>query len=218
MSDAPLDRRPIAARDTRWAHAVANFLARRGVSPNAISVAGLVAGLAAGAAFAGTAFTDDTPRRLCWLAGAACVVLRLLANMFDGMVAVASGRTTKLGEIYNELPDRVSDASTLIGLGYAAGSIPELGYIAAVGAILTAYVRAVGKAAGAPNVFLGPMAKPQRMAVVIATALACATLPMDWTVSYHVPAWALAICLAGMLVTIVRRLGRIAAYLRDSGP
>jgi len=218
MSDATPDRRPIAARDTRWAHAVAGYLARRGVSPNAISIAGLIAGLAAGAAFAGSAFTDDTPRRLCWLAGAACVVLRLLANMFDGMVAVASGRSTKLGELYNELPDRISDAAALIGLGYAAGSVPELGYVAAIGAILTAYIRALGKTAGAPNVFLGPMAKQQRMAGVIATAVGCAALPTDWTVGYHVPAWALAVCVAGMLVTIARRLARIAYHIRDPGP
>src|SRR5436190_16038094 len=94
-----LDRRPLASRDTRWANALAAALARRGVSPNAISVAGLVPGTLAGVAVAATAFTDGWAYRSCWVAGAACVQLRLLANLLDGMVAVASNRTSKLGEL-----------------------------------------------------------------------------------------------------------------------
>ena len=210
-----LDRRPLASRDTRWANALAGALARRGVSPNTISVAGLGAGILAGVSFAATTFTEGWACRLCWLAGAVCVQLRLLANLLDGMVAVASSRASKVGELFNEFPDRLSDAATLIGLGYAAGGRPELGYLAAVGSLLTAYVRALGKSVGAPNVFVGPMAKPHRMALVTVAALACAALPADWVSGYHVPAWALGVVAAGTFVTIVRRLARIAAHLRE---
>ena len=217
MSPDP-DRRPLASRNTRWANALAGALARRGISPNAISVAGLVAGCLAGLAFAATAWTDDWAYRLCWVAGAAGVQLRLLANLLDGMVAVATGRTSKVGELFNEFPDRLSDAATLVGLGYAAGSVPELGYVAAVGALLTAYVRALGKSAGAPNVFVGPMAKPHRMALVTVAALACAALPAEWVIGYHVPAWALGVVAAGTVVTVARRLIRVAAHLREHHP
>ena len=213
-----LDRRPIASRNTRWAHALAGALARRGVSPNAISVAGLVAGCLAGVAFAATAWTEGWAYRLCWVAGAVGVQLRLLANLLDGMVAVASNRTSKVGELYNEFPDRLSDAATLIGLGYAVGGAPELGYLAAVGALLTAYARALGKSAGAPNVFAGPMAKPHRMALVTVVALACAGLPADWVARSHVPAWALGVVVAGTALTVVRRLVRVAAHLRETRP
>ena len=41
------------------------------------------------------------------------------------MVAVASDRTSKLGELFNEVPDGLSDAATLVGLGYAAGGVPD---------------------------------------------------------------------------------------------
>src|SRR4051812_25261999 len=99
MSDPALDRRPLASRNTRWANALAAALARRRISPNAISLAGLAAGLLAGAAFAATAVADGWAARGCWLAGAVCVQLRLLANLLDGMVAVASNRTSKLGEL-----------------------------------------------------------------------------------------------------------------------
>lgn len=212
---SPGDRRPLASRDTQWAHALAGFLARRGASPNGISLAGLVAGLSGGAALAATAINDEWPRRLCWLAGAACIQLRLLANLLDGMVAVATGRTSRVGELFNEVPDRLSDAATLVGLGYAAGGCPELGYVAALFAMLVAYIRAVGKAAGAPNIFVGPMAKPHRMALVTITAVVCAALPPDWLERYHPGAWALGVVIAGAALTAVRRLRRIAAHLRD---
>jgi phosphatidylglycerophosphate synthase len=215
MPDPALDRRPLASRETRWANALAGGLARRGVSPNAISIAGLIVGVLAGALLAATAFTDGWAYRLCWLAAAVCVQLRLLANLLDGMVAVASNRASRIGELFNEFPDRLSDAATLIGLGYAAGGLPELGYLAAVGALLTAYVRALGKSAGAPNVFAGPMAKPHRMALVTVTALTCAALPTDWVSGYHVPAWGLGVIIAGTVVTVIRRLVRITANLRE---
>ena len=216
MSETPpLDRRPLASRDTRWANLLAGFLARRNVSPNAISIAGMIVGSVAGAFLAATAATEDWPRRLCWLAGAACVQLRLLANLLDGMVAVAAGRISRVGELYNEIPDRISDAATLIGLGYAIGGCPELGYVAALFAILTAYIRATGTAAGTPNIYIGPMAKPHRMALVTITAIVCAALPDAWLERYHPGAAALGICIAGTLLTIVRRLRRIAAHLRN---
>jgi len=141
-------------------------------------------------------------------------LLRLLANMFDGMVAVAAGRTSRLGELFNEFPDRLSDAATLVGLGYAAGGRPDLGYLAALAAVLVAYTRALGKTAGAPNIFVGPMAKQQRMAVVILTALACAILPENWLQAALLPTCALALCIAGSLVTMIRRLVLIARSLK----
>ncbi|HVK18725.1 MAG TPA: CDP-alcohol phosphatidyltransferase family protein [Fimbriiglobus sp.] len=209
------ERRPIAARDWGASRRAAGWLARRGVSPNAISVVGMVCGVAASGALA---LTSAGWGWSAWLAAAALIQLRLLANMLDGMVAVAAGRRTRLGELFNELPDRISDAAILIGLGYAAGGVPELGYLAAVAALLTAYVRALGKTAGAPAVFAGPMAKQHRMAVVTLAAVACAVLPNGWAESYHVAGWVAGACLAGTVVTVARRLVLIARHLREARP
>ena len=57
--------------------------------------------------------------RIFWLVAALGAQLRLTANMLDGMVALASCRDSKVGELYNEVPDRVSDAAVFIGVGYA---------------------------------------------------------------------------------------------------
>lgn len=50
-----LDRRPSATRNLRVSQAAAMWLARQGVSANAISVAGMVCGMAAGVVLAATA-------------------------------------------------------------------------------------------------------------------------------------------------------------------
>lgn len=227
MSDTPTqpapDRRPIAARDLRLFEGLAAWIAARRVSANAISVAGMICGIIAGAVFALTPHLPDWERTL-WLAGAACVQLRLLANMLDGMVAIARATQSRVGELYNEVPDRVSDAATLIGLGYAALGEPWLGYVAALLAILTAYIRAVGKAGGAPSDFRGPMAKQQRMFLVTLAAVYLTLAPRPWRFTWGpddtwgVPAAALALIAAGAAVTCVRRLLGIAASLRRIGP
>src|SRR6266568_2786173 len=104
------------------------------------------------------------------------------ANMLDGMVALASGRASKTGELYNEIPDRVSDAAVFIGAGFAWGGSVALGYIATILAIFTAYVRAAGKIAGAPNEFCGPMAKQHRMLVITVVCLYSALVPRSWQI------------------------------------
>ena len=60
-----------------------------------------------------------------------------------------------------------------------------LGFAAALVAVFVAYVRALGASVGAGQCFLGPMAKPQRMALMTALAVAGAIFPQaiahSWT-------------------------------------
>jgi phosphatidylglycerophosphate synthase len=236
----PGERRPIAVRKWKIFQDLARALARRGFSPNAISVAGMLCGIGAGIALAATGYLPSFGQRLAWLAGALLIQLRLLANMLDGMVAIEGGKASPVGELYNEVPDRVSDVATLIGAGYAAGGSPALGYLAACVALFAAYVRAMGKAAGANQEFCGPMAKQQRMFVVTVIAVYCAVVPENWhpvwTLSPAPPpspsptggegmgggwglmAAALVLIILGGIVTVIRRLFRIAATLTKGAP
>lgn len=208
------ERRPIAVREWRIFQALARALARRGVSPNSISVAGMVSGCVAGVLLAATAQSAEGEQRLAWLAGALCIQLRLLANMLDGMVAIEGGKASAVGELYNEVPDRVSDTATLIGAGYAAGGEAAFGYLAACMALFTAYVRAMGKAAGARHEFCGPMAKQQRMFVVTVAAIYAGLAPVAFQPSWGLMSAALMVIVVGGLATALRRLRRIAATLR----
>ena len=202
---------------------IANALIRWRVSPNAISCSSMVFAAGAGAAFYGTTIVPDGARWL-WLVAAVCVQLRLLANLFDGMVAVGSGAESPLGEIYNEVPDRVADAFILVGAGYAVGSSPELGFLATIVALLVAYVRAIGAKLGAGQLFHGPQAKPHRMFLVTVAALYSAVAPSGWQMfwrpeshaAYGAMALVLAIVIVGGLVTVVRRLSALVAGLRET--
>jgi phosphatidylglycerophosphate synthase len=219
----PSQRRPIRARNWKGSQLVADYLANKGVSANAISIAGMFCGIAAGAALAATPHVGAWQRGT-WVAAALLVQLRLAANLLDGMVAVASGRASAVGELFNEVPDRVSDAATLIGAGYAVDSNVPLGYGAACVALFTAYVRAMGKVAGAHQEFCGPMAKQQRMFIVTVVALYYGLAPLDWRLVWNVPApmglaaGALLLILVGGLVTAARRLYRIARVLTRFTP
>jgi len=218
-----VDRRPIASRDRAVSRRVASWLAGTGITPNAISIAGMVFGCLAGVVFAATASLDSWSMRAAWVAGALLVQLRLLANMFDGMVAIERDVASAVGELYNEVPDRVSDVAILVGLGYAAGGEPTLGYVAACVAIFVAYIRAIGAAAGAPQAFDGPMAKPQRMFAVTVGAAYCAVTPLAWQPEFGpdgrgIASFVLALVTLGGLWTAARRLRRIARALREASP
>ena len=180
----------------------------------------MLAGVLAGLLLAATnSAADDSAQRALWLMAAAGIQLRLLANMLDGMVAIASQKASRLGELYNELPDRASDVAIIIGCGYASSSLPVLGYIAACLAILTAYVRAVGKANGVTNLFIGPMAKPHRMFVLTVAAVLMAILPQTWRAvgaGLTLPCVALGIVILGSLITFIRRLRVIVRHLQQT--
>jgi phosphatidylglycerophosphate synthase len=207
------DRRPIAARNLGFFQRLAPKLARAGVSANSISIASGAVGIAAGAALFLTRITPLPQQRVLWLAGAAFIQLRLLANLLDGMVAISSGKASAVGELFNELPDRISDAAALVGLGYAAGAMPVLGWVAAILAVITAYVRTLGKSVGAGSDFSGPMAKQQRMFVVTVLCLFCACAPQSWQ-QWRPATVALIVVIVGTALTACRRAAHIAATLK----
>jgi phosphatidylglycerophosphate synthase len=217
-----IDRRPLESREWPLSIMLAEWLAQRGVPPNAVSLFGLGAGILGGVLLWLTSY--GVAPLLCWLGAAAMVQLRLLCNLIDGMIAIESGKRSPVGELYNEIPDRISDAATLVGLGFAAGGVPWLGFLAAIFAVFVAYVRAAIKVAGAPQDYGGPMAKPHRMFVVTLTALVCAVVPpipvqAHWIGQpWGLPAIALVVICVGCVITSARRLVRAASFLEARTP
>jgi len=214
----PSDRRPLQTRSRPAAHRVAAWLAARGATPNAISVAGLLLAGVAGACFALVPSADSAGATAALLAAAAIFIqLRLASNLLDGLVAVEGGRGTRTGPLYNELPDRLADILILVPTGYAISWISwgaELGWAAAVVAVLTAYVRLLGGSLGQPQSFSGPLAKPHRMFVL---TVACLASIVEAAVTGY-DGVALTIGLAtialGSAATCVLRLRAIAAALQ----
>jgi len=208
-------RRPIKARNTRWAAHVAAWLARVGVRPNVISLASALFAGGAGLCLVLTGRTTGNLQPWLFLTAAGLIQMRLLCNLFDGMVAVEGGYRTRSGEIFNELPDRFADAFIFVGAGYASVRLdwaPVVGWLCAVLAVLTAYVRALGASAGASQQFCGPMAKQHRMAVM--TLACCASAVLGWCgMQWPVVAGALILIGGGSVITVIRRVVRIVREL-----
>jgi phosphatidylglycerophosphate synthase len=154
-----------------------------------------------------------------WLGAVACIQGRLLCNLFDGMVAVEHDRASPVGVLFNEFPDRIADSALLVALGYAS-HCTWLGWLCALLAALTAYVRVFGGSLGQAQTFGGPMAKQHRMAVMT-IALLLMALDAWWLVGQHavvIGTVALAIIAIGSGITCITRTLHIARQLNQSAP
>ncbi|MFN3667806.1 MAG: CDP-alcohol phosphatidyltransferase family protein [Brevundimonas sp.] len=214
------NRRPLKSRGAGWARALAAGLARMGVRPDAISAFSVVFALAGAAAFWWSADAGGAARVGLLLGAGLCIQLRLLANLLDGMVAVEHGRGGPLGPVWNELPDRFADALFLVGAGYALRHLwpdigPALGWLAAVLAVLTAYIRELGRALGFEADFAGPGAKPHRMAALTLGCVVAAAEPL-WGVGPPALAVGLIAIVGLTAVTVARRTARLAGRLRSA--
>ncbi|MFW0767342.1 CDP-alcohol phosphatidyltransferase family protein [Trabulsiella odontotermitis] len=204
------DRRPIRARETRWAASAARFLRRKGCTPNGISLFSILFAAIAALCFLLVWHSDSTlVQRILLVIAAAGIQGRLICNLLDGMVAVEGGLRSPAGAVYNELPDRISDTLLLLGMGYGLLHFPSgvvLGWACALFAITTAYIRLLGGTCGLTQRFSGPMAKQHRMALLTAGALAAAVVP-QW--GQHIGLTALIIILAGTVITCIDRTRKI---------
>jgi phosphatidylglycerophosphate synthase len=211
-----IDRRPLSSRDTGWARTLTRWLAATAVTPNQISIASMAAAALAGGAFWAAGSAGGGARIGLLLLAALGCQLRLICNLMDGLVAIEAGKQAPDGPFWNEFPDRIADILIIVGLGLGLG-LPALGWAAASLAVLTAYVRELGRACGLPADYSGPMAKPQRMALVTAAAL-IATLEPLWSGQGRVllvALWGLAI---GTALTALRRAARLVTQLRAGRP
>jgi len=204
------NRRPLASRQSAWAARITRWLATTRITPNQISMAGMVAALIAGLCLwaAGTM----PGRWLFLLGGAVFVQLRLLCNLLDGMVAIEAGRGAPDGGFWNEFPDRVSDMLILMGVALGIGQ-PALGWAAVSFAFLTAYLRELGVNCGAGADFSGPMAKQHRMALVTGAAILSLAEPL-WQGRGGILTIALWLVCLGAALTALRRALRLVGKLR----
>jgi len=215
------DRRPLQLRAWKWLQSVATWMAGAGISPNAISVVGILIALACGLALSATGHQPAGERAL-WFAAALLMLLRVLANTLDGMVAVEHGKATRVGLLYNEAPDRIADVVILIGAGYAHGGDVTLGYLAACIALFVAYVRTLARTAGAPSEFRGLMNKRGRVLTLLTVSVYMVAAPAAWQFTWGpderwgpVALALLVICLGG-IHTAAWRLRTAGRYLRDN--
>lgn len=165
---------------------------RRGISPDSVSLAGVVA-----AAAAGGALGLVPPGLLCaGLVGVALAARLGCANL-DGALARETGRTSPRGVVVGELTDRAADLVALAGLiALVPAAWVALGGLAAC---LPTIVSLAGASAGAPRLQGGPVGKTERCLLLVAVAAGAPALAV------------LVVLVVGSLVTAglrARALGR----------
>lgn len=201
-------RRPLKVRSLGAFQQLAQQLSKTTITPNQISLLSLVFATAAAACF----WLLEAGGSVFWFWGVAlCIQLRLVCNLLDGMVAIEGGKTTQSGELFNEIPDRIADPLILVSAGYATqltGGM-ELGWVAGLLAVFTAYLRSLAVSIGAPADFRGPMAKQQRMALITLAAVISVFETWFWH-EHWLLFYALILIVLGSIWTSISRT--LAAY------
>ncbi len=204
------NRRNLKSREASWATFIAQTIARTKITPNQISILSIVMSIIAMLAF----LFSDSYNYLLPIA-ALFIQLRLLCNLFDGMIAIEYKKKSYLGGIYNDLPDRFADAFIILGLSFAAQNRPYALYIGWIGvffSVMTAYIRVLGLSLGTKAYFSGPMAKQHRMFFCTLSAIlqyAFIRLNINIPIIYYT----LYIIVIGTLITCVNRLYKISSEI-----
>jgi CDP-diacylglycerol--glycerol-3-phosphate 3-phosphatidyltransferase len=175
---------------------VEDLAARRGVSPDALTLLGAATGVVTGAVVAA-----GSVEPLLWLVVPPLVLARMVCNAVDGSLARRTGATTPRGAVLNELGDRTADLVTFAGLAPAVGAPLALGVMTV--ALATSFVAVTSEAVLGTRLAIGPLGKPDRVAVLAAAA---AVAPFAGPSALRIGAW----MIVGLgVVTIARRAGSL---------
>ena len=133
-SDQLESRRPLKVRGNQFSKNIAKWLSQKSITPNQISVLSIVFAIFSAICF--VLSVQQIEYRAAWMIAAALFIqARLLCNLFDGMVAIEGGKSTASGELFNDIPDRISDPIIIIAAGYSILAVTwgvELGGLAAL--------------------------------------------------------------------------------------
>jgi CDP-diacylglycerol--glycerol-3-phosphate 3-phosphatidyltransferase len=143
--------------------AVGRFLAKTGISPNLLTVLGLLLNIGVAAVIAA-----EHPR---W--GGLFLLFASAFDMLDGAVARTTGAVSRFGGFLDSTLDRYSEMVVYFGLMLYLFTTdddtlgPILVFVSAVGAMMISYARARAEAAGF-KASVGLVARPERVVVLAA--------------------------------------------------
>ena len=166
------------------------------LSPNSLTLIGLVISIISAAAFS----------RGELITGGALILISGVFDILDGAVARTNGRMTTFGSFLDSVCDRFADAVIFIGIMYGAlsGSITTntlLGIplwlwcaTALVGSLLVSYTRARAEGAGVKKMDIGIAERSERMILLAAGAFSGLIV------------WAVAAIVVLTHITIIQRI------------
>lgn len=199
-------RTSLQQQTRRTAERLVAPLARTGITPNGLTVIGLLLNIGAGLILAYGAFVP----------GAMMLLLAGAFDMFDGALARVTNRKTTFGAFFDSTIDRYSEAVILLGLQVAFLRDPDptwhswagvvLCYLVAIGSLMISYTRA--RAEGLqPRVDceVGWLQRPERI-IVLGIGL---LLPRTWLLAV------LAALALFTEITVVQRIAHVRRLTAD---
>ncbi|MBB4694363.1 CDP-alcohol phosphatidyltransferase family protein [Paractinoplanes abujensis] len=179
----------------RIAYGIGSWLGRHRIGPMTVTTAGLL--------ICATVPVAVLADRWGALLAAVLVLVAALADGLDGAVAVITGRTTRLGYVYDSVADRLGELAWLTAF-WLAGAPGWLVATAGAASWLQEYARARATAAGMAEIGVVTVAeRPTRVLVAIFGLLAAALVPVAITVATGV--WLALALVAGIQLTIAVR-------------
>lgn len=132
------------------------------------------------------------------------MLLRMVFNAIDGMLAREFGQQSRLGAYLNELSDVAADSALYLPFALVAGVWPAVVIAVVLLAAISEYAGVLGLMVGASRRYDGPMGKSDRAFAfgVIATGISCGLLSAVWINAL------LLVIAALSLLTLVNRVQR----------
>ncbi len=180
-------------------------MARVGIAPNHVTLAGFAGNVGAGALAARGEF----------LAAGVLMLIASGLDLLDGALARATGRASAFGAVLDSTLDRLSEAAVLSGLAYYFAERGDreqvmLCFAAIVGSLMVSYVRARAEYFGL-NIKDGLFTRPERVIVLGAGLI----IGSERIASVRIALWVLAV-VAG--ITALQRLYVVWEHFRREPP
>jgi phosphatidylglycerophosphate synthase len=154
----------IRPRARRFAESPARLIARTGISPNVLTLTGLLLNLVVAAVIA-----SGHP-----VAGGILVILANAFDMLDGALARVTGKVSRFGAFLDSTIDRYEEALIFLGIGVwlhirGEGVLLLPCYLAIIGSLMVSYTRARAEGLGVRGE-VGWLPRPERI-IVLAVGL-----------------------------------------------
>ena len=141
-------------------------LASLGVTPNQLTVLGLLVSL-----FAALNFLTWQINKERLLAGSIFILVSGIIDAIDGVLARSTGKVTKFGGFFDSVTDRYSDAAVLSGIILGELCNPFIGLATLVGTLMVSYTRSRAEAEGVKMAGVGLAERAERMIFLAFCAL-----------------------------------------------
>jgi archaetidylinositol phosphate synthase len=148
-------------RAQSWLTSEAALLHRLGLTPNHVSILGLLLAL-----LSAVTYWQWTLHPLLLILAPLLMLASGLLDALDGAIARIYGEATKFGGFFDSLLDRYADAVILCGI--ILGGLTEIswGLAALLGSLLVSYARARAEAAGVKMESVGLAERAERIVIL----------------------------------------------------